>query len=146
MHSVHEIGAVEREGMRRSDKVPTEEDSYGVEEVKYMNEPRSYHFKPNPNLPTHYNPTLRNHENFSYGGGTSQVSGQESSSELEKIPLYGKRRNCPRAQDFYSRAGLDKAKVSIIKSLMPPTTVKGIRSFLGHAGFYRRFIRLIQGC
>ena len=24
---------------------------------------------------------------------------------------------------------------------MPPTTVKGIRSFFGHAGFYRRFIR-----
>ena len=24
---------------------------------------------------------------------------------------------------------------------MPPTPVKGIRSFLGHAGFYRRFIR-----
>ena len=42
-----------------------------------------------------------------------------------------------------STAGLevDKAKVSIIKNLMPPTTVKGIRSFLGHAGFYRRFIR-----
>ena len=34
-----------------------------------MNEQRSYHFKPNPNLPTHYNPALRNHENFSYGGG-----------------------------------------------------------------------------
>ena len=42
-----------------------------------------------------------------------------------------------------SAAGLevDQAKVSIIKNLMPPTTVKGIRSFLGHAGFYRRFIR-----
>ena len=42
-----------------------------------------------------------------------------------------------------SAAGLevDKAKVSIIKNLIPPTTVKGIRSFLGHAGFYRRFIR-----
>ena len=42
-----------------------------------------------------------------------------------------------------SAAGLevDKAKVSIIKNLMPPTTVKGIRIFLGHAGFYRRFIR-----
>ena len=42
-----------------------------------------------------------------------------------------------------STAGLevDQAKVSIIKNLMPPTTVKGIRSFLGHAGFYRRFIR-----
>ena len=36
---------------------------------------------------------------------------------------------------------VDQAKVSIIKNLMPPTTVKGIRSFLGHAGFYRRFIR-----
>ena len=41
-----------------------------------------------------------------------------------------------------SAAGLevDQAKVSIIRNLMPPTTVKGIRSFLGHAGFYRRFI------
>ena len=36
---------------------------------------------------------------------------------------------------------VDKAKVSIIRNLMPPTTVKGIRSFLGHAWFYRRFIR-----
>ena len=36
---------------------------------------------------------------------------------------------------------VDQAKVSIIRNLMPPTTVKGIRSFLGHAGFYRRFIR-----
>ena len=37
-----------------------------------MNEQRSYHFKPNPNLPTHYTPALRNHENFSYGGGAQQ--------------------------------------------------------------------------
>ena len=36
---------------------------------------------------------------------------------------------------------MDQAKVSIIKTLFPPTTVKGIRSFLGHAGLYRRFIR-----
>ena len=35
----------------------------------------------------------------------------------------------------------DQAKVSIIQTLLPPTTVKGIRSFLGHAGFYRRFIK-----
>ena len=69
MHTAHEIGAVERELMRRSADVPTEEDSYGAEEVKYVNGQRSYHFKPNPNLPTHYNPALRNHENFSYGGG-----------------------------------------------------------------------------
>ena len=36
---------------------------------------------------------------------------------------------------------LDQAKVSIIKNLLPPLTVKGIRSLLGHAGFCRRFIR-----
>ena len=71
-HYVHEIGVVERKRMRRSAEVLTEEDSYGVEEAKYVNEPRSYHFKPNPNLPTHDNPTLRNHENFSYGGGNTQ--------------------------------------------------------------------------
>ena len=36
---------------------------------------------------------------------------------------------------------VDQSKVTIIKTLAPPTTVKGIRSFLGHAGFYRRFIK-----
>ena len=36
---------------------------------------------------------------------------------------------------------VDQEKVAFIKTLMSPITVKGIRSFLGHAGFYRRFIR-----
>ena len=36
---------------------------------------------------------------------------------------------------------VDQAKVFIIKTLLPPTTVKGIRSFLGHVGFYKRFIK-----
>ena len=36
---------------------------------------------------------------------------------------------------------VDQEKVAIIKTLLPPTTVKGIRSFLRHAGFYRRFIK-----
>ena len=36
---------------------------------------------------------------------------------------------------------VDQAKVSMIKTLLTPTTVKGIRSFLGHLGFYRRFIK-----
>ncbi|GKC21570.1 reverse transcriptase domain-containing protein [Tanacetum coccineum] len=36
---------------------------------------------------------------------------------------------------------VDKAKINIISKLPPPTNVKGIRSFLGHAGFYRRFIK-----
>ena len=36
---------------------------------------------------------------------------------------------------------VDQEKVSIIKALLSLTTVKGIRSFLGHAGFYKRFIK-----
>ncbi|GJW10212.1 reverse transcriptase domain-containing protein [Tanacetum coccineum] len=35
----------------------------------------------------------------------------------------------------------DKAKIDVISKLPHPTTVKGIRSFLGHARFYRRFIK-----
>jgi len=42
-----------------------------------------------------------------------------------------------------SREGIkvDKAKVEIIAKLPIPRCVKDIRSFLGHAGFYRRFIK-----
>nr|GEZ64479.1 hypothetical protein [Tanacetum cinerariifolium] len=36
---------------------------------------------------------------------------------------------------------VDKAKVDVIAKLPHPTTVKGIRSFLGYVGFYRRFIQ-----
>ena len=36
---------------------------------------------------------------------------------------------------------IDQAKVYIIKTLLPPTTVKGIISFLGHAKFYKRFYK-----
>ena len=71
MHIAHEVGAVEKR-IRRSAEELVREDPYQVEETKYMNEQRSYNFKPNPNLPTHYTPALRNHENFSYGGGAQQ--------------------------------------------------------------------------
>nr|GFA93959.1 reverse transcriptase domain-containing protein [Tanacetum cinerariifolium] len=39
------------------------------------------------------------------------------------------------------RIEVDKAKIEVISKLPHPTTVKGIRSFLGHVGFYRRFIK-----
>ncbi|GJR56331.1 reverse transcriptase domain-containing protein [Tanacetum coccineum] len=42
-----------------------------------------------------------------------------------------------------SKSGIEvnKAKVDVIAKLPHLTSVKGIRSFLGHAGFYRRFIQ-----
>ncbi|GKF31004.1 reverse transcriptase domain-containing protein [Tanacetum coccineum] len=39
-----------------------------------------------------------------------------------------------------SRIEVDKAKIKAISKLPYPTNVKVIRSFIGHAGFYRRFI------
>ena len=36
---------------------------------------------------------------------------------------------------------VDKVKIEAIEKLRPPSSVKGIRSFLGHIGFYRRFIK-----
>nr|GEV33329.1 reverse transcriptase domain-containing protein [Tanacetum cinerariifolium] len=43
------------------------------------------------------------------------------------------------ATSTFQRIEVDKAKVDVIAKFPHPTTVKGIRSFLGHAGFYRRF-------
>ena len=36
---------------------------------------------------------------------------------------------------------VDQSKIEVISKLPVPTNVKTIRSFLGHAGFYRRFIK-----
>jgi hypothetical protein len=36
---------------------------------------------------------------------------------------------------------IDKAKIETVEKLPPPTDIKSLRSFLGHARFYRRFIK-----
>ncbi|KAL3519001.1 hypothetical protein ACH5RR_021590 [Cinchona calisaya] len=36
---------------------------------------------------------------------------------------------------------VDRAKVEVIGRLLPPINAKGVRNFLGHIGFYTRFIR-----
>ncbi|CAN6586207.1 unnamed protein product [Malus baccata var. baccata] len=36
---------------------------------------------------------------------------------------------------------VDKSKVDLVRYLPSPTSVREVRSFLGHAGFYRRFIK-----
>ena len=83
MYIALEVGTVD-EGERRKS---VEEGSnhggpYQVEEAQYLTANRSYTFKPNLNLPTHYTPRLRNHENFSYGGGAQQ--GQRPGQNLQQ--------------------------------------------------------------
>ena len=103
MHTAREIGEVERGLMRRSADVPTEEDSYGAEEVKYVNKQRSYHFKPNPKLPTHYNPALRNHENFSYGGGAlhGPRQGQHHQQGYQQPPRFQQQQQGSESRNEY---------------------------------------------
>ena len=42
-----------------------------------------------------------------------------------------------------SKRGIEvhKAKIETIEKLPPPSSVKGIRSFLGHTRFYKRFVK-----
>ena len=71
MHSVCEVGTMEgNERKSITDEGLAHEVPYQVEEAQFVGGNISYNFKPNTNLLTHYSPTLRNHENFSYGGGT----------------------------------------------------------------------------
>ncbi|GKD04980.1 reverse transcriptase domain-containing protein [Tanacetum coccineum] len=39
---------------------------------------------------------------------------------------------------------VDKVKIDVIAKLPYPSNVKGVRSFLGHTGFYRRFIKFFS--
>ena len=39
---------------------------------------------------------------------------------------------------------VDKAKIEAIEKLPPPSSVKGIKRFLGQVGFYRRFIKVFS--
>ena len=68
-HNTLEMGIVNGKKRNSAEEGPTHEGSYQVEEAQYLNANRSYTFKLNLNLPTHYTPALTNHENFSYGGG-----------------------------------------------------------------------------
>ena len=97
MHTAHEVGVVERELLRGSADVPTEELFYDAEEVKYLGEPRSYHFKPNPNLPAHYHPALRNYEKIFlwWRDFTRPKAWTESSTRISattKVPATAARR------------------------------------------------------
>ena len=69
-HSGNAVGIEEgREQKCMTDEGLAHEGPYQVEEAQFVSGNRSYNFKPNNNLPTHYTPALRNHENLSYGSG-----------------------------------------------------------------------------
>ncbi|GKE09272.1 reverse transcriptase domain-containing protein [Tanacetum coccineum] len=65
----------------------------------------------------------------------------QSCSKLGEMPFYGKKGIVLGHKISKSGIEVDRAKVDVIAKLPHPTTVKGVRSFLGHAGFYRRFIQ-----
>ncbi|GJY90106.1 hypothetical protein Tco_0505302 [Tanacetum coccineum] len=46
--------------------------------------------------------------------------------------------NAPGHKISKSRIEVDRAKVDVIAKLPHPTTVKGVRSFLGHAGLLNK--------
>ena len=64
-HNVNEVGLMQGEEA-------DQEGAHQLKECIYLNGGRSYRFKPNPNLPTHYTLALRYHENLSYGRGVNQ--------------------------------------------------------------------------
>ncbi|CAL2277586.1 unnamed protein product [Prunus armeniaca] len=69
------------------------------------------------------------------------MSGNKFDSQLGKVSIYGETRCCVGHVISSKDIEVDKAKIDIISNMAAPTSVKGVRSFLGHAGFYHRFIK-----
>ncbi|GKA76253.1 reverse transcriptase domain-containing protein [Tanacetum coccineum] len=70
---------------------------------------------------------------------------QKGCEKLLEPDLIYRSRLCPLAIDL-TKKGIEvdrsqRSKVDVIAKLPHPTTVKGVWSFLGHAGFYRQFIK-----
>ena len=57
------------------------------------------------------------------------------------MSFHGTKRGSLKPNIFRKWIKVDKAKIEVIDKPPPPTSVKGIRSLLRHAAFYRRFIK-----
>nr|GEX84265.1 hypothetical protein [Tanacetum cinerariifolium] len=71
----------------------------------------------------------------------TKVRRYQLSSKLGKVPLYGQRGIFLGHKISKNGLEVNRSEVDVIAKLPYPTAVKGVRSFLGHAGFYRRFIQ-----
>ena len=60
---------------------------------------------------------------------------------MGKMSLYGPRRYSFRTQNLAKGIKVDMVKIKTIKKLPCPVLVKAVKSFLDHAGFYKRFIK-----
>ncbi|GJX81400.1 reverse transcriptase domain-containing protein [Tanacetum coccineum] len=63
------------------------------------------------------------------------------SSIGKNVTSWSKKELCLETRCLAQDLKLTKQKINVISKLPPPTNIKGVRSFLGHAGFYRRFIK-----
>ncbi|GKE18220.1 reverse transcriptase domain-containing protein [Tanacetum coccineum] len=71
---------------------------------------------------------------------SSKLSAQNK-SKLEKCYFMVKEGIVLGHKASDARLEVDKAKINVISKLPPPTNIKGVKSFLRHAGFYRRFVK-----
>ncbi|XP_016510758.1 uncharacterized protein LOC107828021 [Nicotiana tabacum] len=69
------------------------------------------------------------------------MCGDKFGAELGKVSFYGTRRHNVGHRVSKKGIEVDHAKVDVIEKLPAPTSVKALRSFLGHVGFYKRFIK-----
>ena len=77
----------------------------------------------------------------SFNTNSVEMCREELSFKLGEVPFMVKQ-NIVHGHIISSKGiEVDKAKVDLIYNLPPPKTVREVRSFLGHAGFYRRFIK-----
>ena len=65
----------------------------------------------------------------------------QSCDKLEEMSLHGERGIVLWHRISEKGIEVNRSKVEVIERLPPPISVKGVRSFLGHAGFYWRFIK-----
>ncbi|XP_049406255.1 uncharacterized protein LOC125869898 [Solanum stenotomum] len=78
---------------------------------------------------------------FTFPYGPTEMRGGQPSVELGEVSFHGQERHSPWHKVSQKGIEVDKAKIKVIEKFPPPICVKDVQSFLGHAGFYRHFIK-----